>query len=119
MTSQAEPKPFAYPAELYRRRHGPVYRDPKTYKPWLRDEFEFRCVFCLRREVWLDGHNSFSVEHLKPFDLAPELLCEYSNLVYSCNRCNSFKLTQWPILNPAGMPMRAIFEFMKTAPSRG
>ena len=100
MTPQTEPKPFNYPVEPHRRRHGPVYANYKTYKPWLRDEFGFRCVFCLRREVWLDGQNDFSVEHLKPYILAPELDCEYKNLVYSCLRCNAFKQTRWPILNP-------------------
>lgn len=100
MVTEVEPAPFAYPDEPHSRRHGPVYTSYKTYKDWLRDEYVFRCVFCLRREVWLDGHNSFSVEHLKPYDLAPELDCVYTNLVYSCIRCNSFKQTKWPILNP-------------------
>jgi hypothetical protein len=101
MSTETEPAPFAYPSSPHRRRHGPSgYTDYRSYKPWLRDEFEFRCVFCLRRERWLDGQNSFSVEHLKPYKLAPELECVYSNLVYSCSRCNSFKQTQWPVLDP-------------------
>ncbi len=37
---------------------------------------------------------------MKPYILAPELDCEYKNLVYSCLRCNAFKQTRWPILNP-------------------
>lgn len=101
MTDDVEPKPFAYPDSPRTRRHGPIgYTDYRRYKPWLRDEFTFRCVFCLRREAWLDGHNSFSVEHLKPRKLAPELDCVYGNLLYACLRCNSFKQSQWPVLDP-------------------
>jgi hypothetical protein len=28
------------------------YADTDSYRPWLRDEFAFRCVFCLVREQW-------------------------------------------------------------------
>ena len=35
---------FEYPSELHVRRHGPRgYRDYRSYKPWLRDEFDFCC----------------------------------------------------------------------------
>jgi hypothetical protein len=72
MTTENEPVPFAYPDSKHDRQHGPRgYIDYRSYKPWLRDEFMFRCVFCLRRERWLDGHISFGVEHLKPFKIAP------------------------------------------------
>jgi hypothetical protein len=26
--------------------------DYESYRPWLRDEFAFRCVYCLTRETW-------------------------------------------------------------------
>ena len=111
MSTEHEPNPFAYPATPHHRRHGPSgYIDYRTFKPWLRDDFVFRCVFCLRREVWLDGQNSFSVEHLKPCKRAPELECVYSNLVYSCSRCNSFKQTQWPVLDPCRNAYAAHFQ---------
>src|SRR5436309_202187 len=42
------PDPFAYPHEAHQRRHGPAgYTNYQSYKPWLRDEFAFRCVYCL------------------------------------------------------------------------
>lgn len=78
------------------RKHLPSgYTDYRKYKPWLRDEFVFRCVFCLEREMWaLDRHNSFSVEHVIP-QRGPmgdsTKVCDYTNLVYACTRCNSFK----------------------------
>jgi hypothetical protein len=48
---------FDYPVGTHVRRHGPQgYLDYKHYKPWLRDEFSFRCVYCLCRETWFpDG----------------------------------------------------------------
>jgi hypothetical protein len=39
---------FTYPHSFHVRRHGPCgYHDYRAYKPWLRDKFEFRCVYCL------------------------------------------------------------------------
>jgi hypothetical protein len=55
---------FRYPMSAHERRHGPRgYQDYRSYKPWLRDEFEFRCVYCLCRERWFpDGDANFSVD---------------------------------------------------------
>jgi hypothetical protein len=85
--------PFIYPAIPHIRRHGPIgYTNYTAFKPWLRDEFSFRCVYCLFRERWYpDGQASFSVDHLTPQIQSPELICEYTNLVYACRRCNALK----------------------------
>jgi hypothetical protein len=49
----SRPTPFAYPAVGHMRRHASAgYKDYRDFKPWLRDEFEFRCVYCLQREMW-------------------------------------------------------------------
>ena len=87
---------FSYSLQPHRRRHGPLgYEEYQGYKPWLRDEFEFRCVFCLRRERWeADPRANFSVDHLVPRMRAPERTCDYDNLVYSCTACNSYKREQ-------------------------
>ena len=84
---------FAYPRVARSRRHGPWgYADYSLYKPWLRDEFQFRCVYCLCRERWFpDGDDAFSVDHLDPGSLAVRPAYEYENLVYACCRCNSAK----------------------------
>jgi hypothetical protein len=59
---------FTYPRSLHVRRHGPCgYRNYRAYKPWLREEFVFRCVYCLWREWWCsEGDHIFSVDHLVP-----------------------------------------------------
>ena len=93
---------FTYPRSRHIRCHGPRgYRDYRSYKPWLRDEFAFRCVYCLWRERWCaDGDQMFSVDHLLPRTTHPERLCDYDNLVYACCQCNALKQEATPVLNP-------------------
>jgi hypothetical protein len=93
---------FEYPDTPHVRRHGPQgYTDYHSFKPWLRDDFTFRCTFCLTRERWYpNGHAAFSVDHLVPQILAPERICEYDNLVYACSRCNWYKQAARPVLDP-------------------
>lgn len=84
---------FEYPETAHVRLHAPHgYSSYRSYKPWLRDEFVFRCVYCLTREKWChDGANGFGVDHLVPKSQRPDLECDYSNLLYLCNRCNCAK----------------------------
>jgi hypothetical protein len=87
------PEPFMYPSEPHVRKHAPAgYKDYQEYKPWLRDEFEFRCVYCRQREMWSrDRHAGFSVDHVVPQSEDNALVCSYTNLLYACLRCNSFR----------------------------
>jgi hypothetical protein len=84
---------FTFAVERHRRRHNPIgYVDYQSYKPWLRDEFCFRCVYCLWRETWCaDGDGSFGVDHFHPRTTHPDEVNEYPNLFYVCCRCNSLK----------------------------
>ena len=83
---------FAYPKTRHILRHGPRgYTICRQFKPWLRDDFGFRCIYCLRRERWMGGgHSDFSVEPI-PRNIAPRLTFEFSNLRYACSRCNSIR----------------------------
>jgi hypothetical protein len=87
------PAPFIYRLGPHRRQHDPQgYLDYGSYKEWLRDEFEFKCVYCLEREMWARSRKAeFSVEHIKPKRTHPELECVYTNLLYACIRCNLAK----------------------------
>ncbi len=49
-----------------------------------------------------DRASSFCVDHIEPRSKKPSLICEYRNLVYSCNRCNSAKQDQL-ILDPTSV----------------
>jgi hypothetical protein len=74
---------FAYASTEHQRRHGPRgYTNYRAYKPWLRDEFAFRCVYCLSRERWCpNGHEDFAVDHLMPRSTAPGEARDYDNLL--------------------------------------
>jgi hypothetical protein len=86
---------FQYPSKPHVRQHGPRgYRNYESYKPWLRDEFSFRCVYCLCRERWFpDGEAAFSVDHVRPQSLDPDSVSIYENLLYSCCQCNAIRGT--------------------------
>lgn len=93
---------FVYPHVPHTRRHGPHgYQTVEAYKPWLRDEFTFRCVYCLWRERWCaDGAQAFSVDHLAPRTTYPAGLHDYANMVYACCQCNALKQHAAPVLDP-------------------
>lgn len=86
------PVPFAYPAQRHVRRHGPQGSSHyRQYRNWLRDEFSFRCVYCLRRETWATMPRDFEIDHVLPKRDYPELERDYDNLVYACAECNGTK----------------------------
>ena len=89
------PNAFEYPAHSHRRRHGPQgYASAIQYRDWLRDEFDFRCVYCLEREQWVHRTGHFHTEHFQPVAQRPDLTVEYDNLVYACHVCNALKRDQ-------------------------
>jgi hypothetical protein len=86
-------KPFSFSCSVPGRKHGPAgYVNYQEYKDWLRDEFVFRCVYCLERGTWYPSRQAaFAVEHILPQVKRPDLVCDYDNLAYACLRCNSLK----------------------------
>src|ERR1043165_9000418 len=86
------PEPFDYPTTMHVRRHGPAGWPYLRYRPWLRDEFIFRCVFCLRRERWLGTRRgTFHIDHCIPQKSHLDLRDVYDNLLYTCGSCNQLK----------------------------
>src|SRR5687768_11377699 len=87
--------PFAYPTAPHVRRHGPQgYAAYESYRPWLRDEFAFRCVYCLTRETWVRHKAAHAIDHFQPAAVRPELHVAYENLIYACITCNAIKGNQ-------------------------
>jgi hypothetical protein len=85
-------EPFRYPSAPYARRHGPRgYAAYDSYRPWLRDEFSFRCVYCLAREQWGRVIGSYDLDHFIPLAKSPDRELEYDNLLYTCRSCNAAK----------------------------
>jgi hypothetical protein len=80
---------FRYRRVPLERRHGPGgYSDYRSFRPWLRDEFAFRCVYCLIREQWGRISGEFDLDHFAPQVSRPDLKLEYDNLLYVCGTCN-------------------------------
>jgi hypothetical protein len=100
---QAAAAVFQYPMPPARRRHGPRgYVDFQSYKPWLRDEFDCRCVYCLCRERWVpNGADGFSVEHVDPQSTHPRRAGDYGNLIYACCTCNASRADAALPLDPS------------------
>ena len=95
---------FDYPEPQEQRRHGLAgYSAVESYRPWLRDEFDFRCVYCLQRETWGRTTGEFELDHFKPQSLNPQLRLDYLNLLYACRRCNGAKGNQ-----AVGDPLRLL-----------
>ena len=83
---------FDYPEPPEERRHGPAnYAAYKHFRPWLRDEFDFMCVFCLVREQWGRVRGTFNLDHFLPVAHHPEGRLRYDNLLYCCAACNDAK----------------------------
>ncbi len=84
--------PFAYPPAPHVRRHGPQgYADYTGYRPWLRDEFSFRCVYCLLREQWGRVRGAYAIDHFLAVAHHPGKATDYDNLLYACATCNAAK----------------------------
>lgn len=80
---------FTYSTAAEHRRYGPSgYSDYESFRPWLRDEFCFRCIYCLLRERWGRITGEFDLEHVIPQTVDQTLATDYSNLFYSCHSCN-------------------------------
>lgn len=81
--------PFLYPESPHVRRHGPAgYANYNEYRPWLRDEFTFRCVYCLKREQWGLARGTFHLDHFKAQVYDESGVLDYDNLLYACASCN-------------------------------
>jgi hypothetical protein len=85
-------QPFDYSPVPLVRRHGPRgYADYASFRPWLRDEFSFRCVYCLTRERWGQGNALFALDHFLPVAPHPDRVTDDDNLVFACATCNANK----------------------------
>lgn len=90
--------PFIYPKDCHvRKEKPPKYKTRRLFKPFLRREFEQKCVYC-RMPDTMKGQESFAVEHYLPKDEFPHLEFEYKNLFYACLPCNSYKGDFFPDL---------------------
>ena len=85
-------QPYQYPHAPHEHLHGPGgYTTYESYRDWLRDEYLYRCVYCLHREKWGRRRGQWHIDHLLSQEDHPELVVTYENLIYSCAGCNLAK----------------------------
>jgi hypothetical protein len=110
MEGRMIPYPFEFP-EMTSRRHGPSgWKDYGRYREWLRDEFAFRCVYCLNREQWMDTRRGYQIDHFVPQKIRPDLKSDYSNLLYLCAACNNIKRDK-ALPDPFKISLRSTLQF--------
>ena len=78
--------------------HYAAYRDN-----YLRPDFQYRCAYCLIHEFYFQSGDGGEIDHFRPRHPSPALRLdfshlanEYSNLYWSCGKCNRCKGNQWP-----------------------
>jgi len=106
--------PFRYPTAIHVRKHGPIgYSKYEYFRPWLRDEFDFRCVYCLWREVWSHALSVFEIDHFVAQATDETRKLQYANLVYACHNCNKRK-SKKSVLDPATHPYGACIRVLES-----
>ncbi len=83
-----------------RRQHAPKQRDYRSFRPCVRIEFSYRCVYCLVSETEVrpaSPHAGFEVDHFRP-QRRPfrRLRNAYPNVYWACPLCNRTKGGAWP-----------------------
>jgi hypothetical protein len=84
---------------IFRRRSDPpAVSNYKQYKQALREDFQYRCAYCILHEGphGVGGFHQFQIDHFRPRNKFPELTNTYSNLYYACSWCNRAKSDTWP-----------------------
>ena len=75
---------------------GDKWKTNSTNKKYLRIDFNSRCAYCDDWDFFNGGKRNYQVEHFAPREKFPELIHDYSNLLYACPYCNGSKSNKWP-----------------------
>src|SRR5579871_1008119 len=76
-----------------------LYRDYTGYRPLLRQDFQYRCAYCLLHEYFLGGEAGCCIDHHRPMHgqyARLDLFADYNNLYWCCRECNENKGDAWP-----------------------
>lgn len=74
-----------------RNYNGYPYKDYRRFKEYLRKDFKKKCGYTNCYDEWFGGIGTFQIDHFLPQETHPELVSEYSNLVYCCSYVNRAK----------------------------
>jgi 5-methylcytosine-specific restriction endonuclease McrA len=76
-----------------------LYADYTRFRPLLRQDFRFRCAYCLTHEFYVGGEAGCEIDHHRPQNgpfARPDLVNVYENLFWCCRECNQNKGDAWP-----------------------
>jgi len=82
----------------------PKLADYRQYRdPYLRPDFNYRCAYCLLHERFFLEADGGEIDHHRPINPPRHvkedfgrLVNEYSNLYWTCGKCNAVKANTWP-----------------------
>lgn len=97
---------------IFHRSTPPLqYRDYADYRPLLRQDFTYRCAYCLMHEYYLGGESGCCIDHHRPVHGLfgrPDLITNYTNLYWCCRECNENKGDIWPSIEDYNAGLRFI-----------
>lgn len=80
------------------------YKNYRSYKPFLSQDFDERCGYCDTPSKRIGGVKSMHIDHFVPWKKFEKthkyLYTDYNNLVFACPYCNGSKSDDWPTENP-------------------
>lgn len=77
------------------RSNVPAGLEYTKYRPYLRNDFYHSCAYCTTTESEAQAIR-FTIDHYVPQNAAPQLVNEYTNLMYACDECNQRKGDRHP-----------------------
>ena len=77
----------------------------ESFRPYVREDFNRQCAYCLLAELLAGGEDNFELDHFYPKSLFPQKLNDFYNIYYACHPCNHMKRAAWP---PAALEARGI-----------
>jgi 5-methylcytosine-specific restriction endonuclease McrA len=80
---------------VVRTKNLPAVSGYKEYLPALRKDFLYSCAYCTITEAETKA-KGMSIDHYEPVTARPDLENEYTNLMYVCEVCNSYKGDRTP-----------------------
>ena len=83
------------PGPLVTRSTVPADQKFTEYRQYLRHDFLYSCGYCTISEAEAQALR-FTIDHYEPRGARPDLEHEYSNLMYSCDQCNTLKGDRCP-----------------------
>lgn len=91
-------KPVGGDVVLVTRSAVPAGLSYGEYKPYLRRDFFHTCAYCTITEAEASALR-FTIDHYEPQNARPDLVNEYTNLMWTCDTCNTRKSDRTPPSN--------------------